>query len=901
MTPEQQRILEQQLNTEKLISQYRRDNISASENIAIRDREVVMTNRSLTEELKDQLGIRTRLSEEDKKILALSRNITSLAEENNAELRRAGQLQNQIIKDRKVQAKLNREIAIFETRNIEDQLKMQAKISEAFRIRAKHGDEVYLNHLRTLSSEEQRYAVLIGMKQQMKTVLDLRRQELSFSDRVNESLGITGALFDNLNRLGIRVLGGFGINLGVFEQYIRESRDSALELAESFSIVGDKVKESPEVLEKLSSKRRQSLLQEIELEKQNLKLIQGKYSEAQALSGFAGKEAKTIALNIKKLQEELYARDDIQSSIAGAAKAQVMLSGKAKEYKQIEEKISALLEKQSQQILNIAEKRELKDLIKSKEEIALQVAESNVNLNIFGRQLKTLKVLSRGAGTALSRALTDPAVLALFSMKSILEQFGKLDRANVDFRRNLGQTPPYIDTINLKFASTVDYVSLAANLTEKLGINVAQTFTPEVLGTAAEFMNLLGLSAEQVGSLALRAQATNVSLNESTRNIIRQVNAYNRANRSAIAHGMVLRDVANVSDGLSASLGGNAGRIAEASAAARRLGLELAQIESVASTLLNFESSIEDELTAQLLTGRAINLNRARELALVNEVADLGREIFDNQVSLTEFANMNRIQQEGLAKALGISRDQLARAAYLRSVEMGMTEQQAATLHQVNLEDMKRLSTQESLAKITEKLSQLLVGPAALLTNMVESSIKLYSVLGLIGTISLGKAIMQIATLALKLKAAAGASITLVSTLSFGTALAAVVTGITAMHIAAKKAERDAMSSIPSIQDGIISPTEGLIVSGPKGSIQLDPQDSIVAGTDLKPTSNTYSSTELQRLRVDLNEQSRKDSVQFEKLLVKVDELVSTVKKGGTVTLDGDKVGSALVMGSYKM
>ena len=35
------------------------------------------------------------------------------------------------------------------------------------------------------------------------------------------------------------------------------------------------------------------------------------------------------------------------------------------------------------------------------------------------------------------------------------------------------------------------------------------------------------------------------------------------------------------------------------------------------------------------------------------------------------------------------------------------------------------------------------------------------------------------------------------------------------------------------MKDGVIGPDGGMLVSGPKGSIQLDKQDSIIAGTNL--------------------------------------------------------------------
>jgi hypothetical protein len=47
--------------------------------------------------------------------------------------------------------------------------------------------------------------------------------------------------------------------------------------------------------------------------------------------------------------------------------------------------------------------------------------------------------------------------------------------------------------------------------------------------------------------------------------------------------------------------------------------------------------------------------------------------------------------------------------------------------------------------------------------------------------------------------------------------------------------------SMTSVNDAMIDPSGGLVVSGPKGSYQLDSNDSIIAGTNLQPTTGDTS------------------------------------------------------------
>jgi hypothetical protein len=66
-------------------------------------------SRSLTEELKDQLGIRSRTSEDEKTLLSLSRDITKSAQENKVALRQSGDITKQLGKEQKTLRATKRE------------------------------------------------------------------------------------------------------------------------------------------------------------------------------------------------------------------------------------------------------------------------------------------------------------------------------------------------------------------------------------------------------------------------------------------------------------------------------------------------------------------------------------------------------------------------------------------------------------------------------------------------------------------------------------------------------------------------------------------------------------------------------------------------------------------------
>ena len=71
----------------------------------------------------------------------------------------------------------------------------------------------------------------------------------------------------------------------------------------------------------------------------------------------------------------------------------------------------------------------------------------------------------------------------------------------------------------------------------------------------------------------------------------------------------------------------SADEIGKAVSVAKSLGLELGKVDGIASSLLDFESSIEKELEAELLLGKNLNLEKARTAALNNDLATVAEEI----------------------------------------------------------------------------------------------------------------------------------------------------------------------------------------------------------------------------------------------------------------------------------
>lgn len=359
-----------------------------------------------------------------------------------------------------------------------------------------------------------------------------------------------------------------------------------------------------------------------------------------------------------------------------------------------------------------------------------------------GNTFKTMGVAAKMVGKQLFDGLLDPLTFITF----IYNGFLKVDKAATDFTRTTGQASSAISSMNSSLASTVDILEVATNLSKEIGISGSNFISPEQLAAVAETKNLLGLSAEQATKLAIQTKMSGQNVATFKSNVMAGVKQSNLQNKSGVEYGVVIKDILNTSEDVTMSLGNNPKRLAAAATAARAFGLSLQQVDAIAKSLMNFEESIGNELEAQLLTGKNINLSKARELALNNDLEGVANELAKNGASAAEFSKMNRIQQEGLAKALGMSREQLGKSILAQEASKNLTSKQRADIMGMNELDYERVEVQERIQKSLDKIAQafapilekFIVPAVELLTKIMNLPLVPYFLLGAVAVKGLG-------------------------------------------------------------------------------------------------------------------------------------------------------------------
>lgn len=467
--------------------------------------------------------------------------------------------------------------------------------------------------------------------------------------------------------------------------------------------------------------------------------------------------------------------------------------------------------------------------------------------------------------------------LAIAAFKGLLKLILKVDEQITKLAKSTGmsyrEAAAYRNELQVAAVRNLDLVNTTRNLLEaqyELADVAGATrgFKVEELKTQAALTHRVGLQADTAAKLAVMSRINGKNADSILRATIRQTNELASQEGIMLDRKGILKEVAEIEGQIAANYANNPNLISAAVIQVRRLGLTLAQAASASSKLLDFESSIEAELEAELLTGRSLNLERARSLALQGKSAEAAAELAKNFSSLEEFQSMSVIAQNAYAKAIGMTADELANslvqqrnlnnlgvearrlldARVEKLIAAGKVEEanrlmsQAYNDEEVYASEM-RLDAQKKLNLLLEKMSDFFL-------SLVDDYFPY--LLGALGAIA-------------GIMAAIAASVVVATG-----GLALVGAGIGAVVGAGVGLSMD------YAQDGIIDPNGGLVVSGRKGSIQLDKDDSIIAGTNLGGGSSNSE------------------------LLKRMDRLISLVEKGGDVYMDGNKVGYSLALAATK-
>ena len=369
-----------------------------------------------------------------------------------------------------------------------------------------------------------------------------------------------------------------------------------------------------------------------------------------------------------------------------------------------------------------AAERDLVKLTDSLGENALERLEAQQDLEKANENFKkvssdTLEIrtkefgLVKSIGSVLKSSLNPTKLLGSLAgafVTALLVGFTKVDELGVQLRHRTGTWEHSMAAVNSQFATAADWLEMAVGLADKWHISPQVIFTSTEIGKIAEAKNLMGLTADEAQNLGVYAKITGTSADAYRKSIAAGFQEYSKNNRSAVSLGATQKEVLSTSDSIRLSLGGSGKNIAEAANAALSLGTNLQGVENISKNLMNFESSIKAEMQAQLLTGKQLNLAKAREYALNNDLAGVANEIKRQGIDSAWWGRSNYVQQENMAKALGMSREEMAKMLIQQELANGASTEMLAKNMKISEEELKAATMADTWKKSIAELAQAL-------------------------------------------------------------------------------------------------------------------------------------------------------------------------------------------------
>jgi hypothetical protein len=626
---------------------------------------------------------------------------------------------------------------------------------------------------------------------------------------LQETAETVSALKDAFNSLGAVIKNQLNKNLidadDYTKQYIKSLRGDAVSALSDLGKKSEKIVENQFKLQRgqITSKDISKQIEALELKRLT---TQGKIVSA-IRSGFvSAEEGRKIYLKVAEAILE----------------GKTALEAQNKEAKEIENRLG-LIGKAASSLSSIPGLNKFIDA-KELEEDLLKVSADG------GGTLKQLGTVAEHVGGKLQSFLGIGLLLSLAKagLKAD-EQITKIGKSLTQTkgeaaltRDNLANMARESDNV---FITTEKLVESTLKLGQQLG--VAKTFSADLTKEFTTLTTQVGLSEEAAGGLAKLTVANGANARTVTTEALGAAQALQSQNGIALDNRQILEETGKVSGQLLANFKGNPTEIAKAVTQTKLLGTTLEQTKKQSSALLDFQSSIQNELSAELFTGQQLNLERARALALAGDQAGVAKELANQNMDFTKFSKLNVLAQNEFAKSLGLNADELS-DQLLKQKYLGKSKTEVAALEGEEVaKRLEAMGAQDKFNASVEKLKDIFVslvdGPIGMLLSGLAD---LLGYLAQIGPIISG-------IFPPWLQRVLGGAAT-------GAAVGAGFAGVGAIPGALAGAALAGANELHKSNDLMSGYGDRTLVT-PKGAFALNNNDTVIAGTNLFRGNDVYS------------------------------------------------------------
>jgi hypothetical protein len=418
--------------------------------------------------------------------------------------------------------------------------------------------------------------------------------------------------------------------------------------------------------------------------------------------------------------------------------------------------------------------------------------------------------------------------------------------------------------LDSSFLSMTNILKAMGGLQEGFGTSAA--FSKEMVQSQILLTDQMGFANEEAIEMQKFQYLAGVNAKGFLDTVVKQVSSQEKQNRISLSYRKVILEVAKASAEITASYKNNPEFLAKAVAEAQRLGLTLEQTRKISDSLLNFETSIEGELKAELVIGKQLNFEKARALALDGKSSEAASDIISQMGGLNELTKLNVIQRRLLAESIGMTSEELVKAAQqekiIKDIGAGSLEQLKERYNTLKMQgkvqeanallaeiqrhengeilaqDIAKASVnqrfEQSMLKLKEIFVDIAQGPIISMvegiTNLLKHTTLLKGILITLAGIATGLATAL--TLAAFAASVATGGLVLAGGVAGGLAVAGLFSGTTPDY-------EDQTKNVTPVRDAAISPMGEMLISTPKGEMIKTDKSDYVYATPVAPQDLT--------------------------------------------------------------
>ena len=488
-------------------------------------------------------------------------------------------------------------------------------------------------------------------------------------------------------------------------------------------------------------------------------------------------------------------------------------------------------------------------------------------------------------------AALGPIILIIGAIKKLYDMIGEINAQTREFSSQTGlsfqqseklvKSSMALATSNDNIMSTQkEILAVQGALVQQFG--TADAVSQKTVQSLSNMSKVLGIS-EQNAAGVQQVLMQNAGASEDAALGIQQMGA-GLAEAYGVPINDVMQDLADSGEEVAKYFAGMPKEAMKTAVQLKAMGLNMKTAAKVADGLLDIESSIKAETKAQIMLGKSINLDNARQLAAQGKIAQAAAAATKEIGTAAEFAKMDQFQKKAAAEAAGLTLEELSKTYAMQEKMANMSEEQKALVEQYGdkLGDVTQMDEAQLKAKATalQQQEKFAASMENLKTSLMEGLMPVFEALGPVFSV-LGTTLKNIMTL-LKpifniisnifggIKDVFGGIIKMING-DFMGGLKQMVGGIARIVLWPFQLITDTVValinvfvnglnelgqyvgfSIPSVQspdltsmvmgafdDAVIPPTGqagagySRVLSGPEGSVALNDKDTIVAGTNL--------------------------------------------------------------------